>query len=204
MIKEAPQVDPQVVARQAQVRGLAVYVLRHFDINENGVIERAEFQKRSSQFRDIASADNDRNGEVGPDEIATWLHRRLPPLSRLNMELQAHDLNHDDQVTFHEFSSVSGHDAVDEFGRWDRNGDGFITPGESYLSGDPTSTYQNSDAFVIKPGASVVSDIWIEDDVSIDRLQVYVCITKDGDNWVAVSLVSREGKRVPLYAGDGW
>jgi hypothetical protein len=113
-------------------------------------------------------------------------------------------MNHDDQVTFQEFSSATGDGVVDELSRWDRNGDGFVTPGESYLLRNQSSTYQSNDAFVTKPGASVISDIWIEDEVPIDRLQVNVCITKDSDNFVVLSLVSPAGKRVPLYAGDGW
>ena len=205
VFRTPPGVDPQVAARQEQVQGLAGYVLQQYDINENGLLERAEYQSHSSRFGDIAGADHDRNGQIGRDEIAGWLHSRLPPLSRLSMELQARDLDHDDQVAFREFVTVADTEyAEEEFSRWDRNGDGLITPHESYLAPIEPGTYRNDAAFVIKPRGSVQSDIWIEDELPIERLQVYVRVTKEGDNFTAISLVSPAGTRVLLFAGNGW
>lgn len=203
-LKEAPQVDPQVVARQEQTQQLADYLVAQYDVNENRVIERVEFQSQTSPLGNIAGADRDRDGKIVRDEIDDWLQSRLPPLSRLAMDLQSRDRDHDDQLTFSEFATVIDRSSVDEFARRDRNGDGLITPAESYAPQVASSMHENGDSLVIKPNASVVSSIWIEDETMIDRLQVNVNVVKENDDYTALFLVGPEGKRVTLYAGNGW
>ena len=204
-LKEAPGTDPQVTARQQQVQKLANVLMGVYDINADGILERNEFQNRTSGFGNVSGADGDRDGKIQRDEIAEWLHHRLPPLSRLVMELQSRDLNHDDQVTFSEFSTINGSKSLEEFNRWDRNGDGFITPSESHSPQTVIlSKYENNKSLVINPDASVVSDIWINDDVLIDRIRVHVKITKDNDNYTALFLLGPGGQKVTLYAGEGW
>jgi subtilisin-like proprotein convertase family protein len=204
ILAEAPATDPQVAARREQVQRLADHVIRVYDVNESRILERDEFDHSSAQFGNVAGADRDRNGEIERDEVAVWLQSRLPPLSRLTMELQSRDLDQDDQITISEFAEVVDAGSVDEFARWDRNGDGLITPRESLAPPPALSKHENRDSLVIKPSASIVSDIWIEEELQIDRLQVHVTITKENDNFAALFLVGPRGRRVTLYAGDGW
>lgn len=204
LLEQPEEVDPQIAARREQVSRLADHVMRIYDVNEDRKLERQEFDHASAQFGNVAGADRDRNGEIDRDEIAQWLENRLPPLSRLTMELQSRDLNRDDQLTLREFAEVIDDNAVAEFDRWDRNGDGLITARESTAPPPPVSRFTDRSSTVIKPNASVVSDIWVEDELTIERLQIHVTLAKENDNFTALFLVGPGGQRVTLYAGEGW
>ena len=209
LLPDAPHLDPRVFAREEQVQELAGFVFREYDTNQDRVIERAEFQSQGKPFQNISGADLDRDNEISRDEISRWLSNRLPPLSRLAADLQSRDIDQDDQLTFKEFTEFTeptsiNQRSIDEFALWDRNDDGLITPNEDVPRATTLNTYDNVDPLVIKPSSLVVSDVWVEEDYAIDDLEVSVEIAKENDNYTQLILLSPQGKRVTLYAGDGW
>ena len=205
-LQAVPTVDPQVEARQRQASDLATVVLRSYDINENGTVERSEFRSQTSQFGNLSSADADRDGEVNRNELSAWLLNRLPPLTsaQLALEFQVRDTDRDGQVSLREYTPGFNADAVSEFNRWDRNGDGLVTPTESQDRPKALAVeYAGNQRQVLKPNATIVSRMWIEDDVPIDDMTVYMSISKESDNYTEVHLLSPGGQRITLFEGGG-
>lgn len=198
-------IDPQVEARRRQVWDLAGYVLRVHDTNSDGVIQRSEFGSSNSAFGNLSSADTDNNGDVRRQELAKWLEKRLPPLSKLSLQFQSRDADKNGQVTLREYAPDFTDSDVAEFRAWDRNGDGFVTPRESRNPPPPAqSEFVSEQTLVLKPNATIVSQLWIEQDHPISDLKVHAVISKENDNFTEVILVSPGGRQVVLYAGDGW
>ena len=85
----------------------------------------------------------------------------------------------------------------------DQNNDGLISPGESYAPPAPQGAigFRNREAKVINNQASVNSTIWINQDFTIDDIDVRVAITKqDGEN-LTLSLVGPDNQTVTLFEG---
>ena len=204
-LRPPPLQDPQVRARESQIRDLSAYVIRVYDINGDEVIERAEFKNQKSQFGDISSGDTNGDGRIERPELALWMQKRLPPLSKLALEFQSSDHDQDGQVSLSEYAPSLTDASIADFNRWDRNRDGFITPQESQTRQAPLANeYANEEAFVIKPNAAIVSSIWIEQDLIIRDLDVHVAITKENDNFTEIYLMAPDGRRATLFPGDGY
>ena len=206
-IQVAPVLFPEIEARRRESWDLSAHVLRAYDINENGVVERAEFRSQRSRFGSLSGADADGDGEVDRQELSQWLVNRMPelPSEQLTLDFQARDSDKDGQVSLREYAPKFQPDAVSEFRRWDRNGDGLITTAES--QNRPPSRgveYANNEPQVLKPNATIVSRIWVEEEKVIDNVDVYVTLSKESDNYTEVHLIGPDGKRVTLYEGGGW
>lgn len=203
-LKTPPTVDPQIHARQRQAWNLAGYLLRVYDINQDGTVERTEFQNHRSRFGNLTSADEDGDGKVDRDELARWLRRRLPPLSQLDSDWKRFDANQDDQVSLSEYARPMTDDTVAEFERWDLNRDGIVTPQESLTKPvTEVNTYVADSPLVLRPHEAIVSQLWVEEDLAIADLRVHVSIIKENDNFTALYLIGPDGRRVTLFAG-GW
>lgn len=132
-------------------RQLAQSLLQLYDQNQDGVLQREEWGHLKGRW---GEADRDRDGKLSLDEMIyrmaaytqpgaekldgeTLLRRRfrpLPPAERLPAGLPTwfaeKDTNRDGQVMMSEFASEWPDEKLAEFKRYDRNGDGFITPRE--------------------------------------------------------------------------
>ncbi len=197
-------IDPQVAERQRQAAGLAGYIMQVYDVNSNNVVERSEFNNRYSSYGNLASADQNGDGTIERAELTTWLQNRLPPLSKLAFGMQSRDADNDGQVSLREYSEQISETSLAEFNRWDRDGDGFITPQESRRQPQPQQNeYSSEPALVIRPNGMVVADLWIDSEIEIGDLDVRISIAKDNDNFMQLDLVAPNHRRVPLYDG-GW
>ncbi len=182
-------------------------MLREYDINESGVVQRSEFRSPGSQFGSLSGADADGDGEVDRQELSLWLANRMPelPSDQLTLDFQSRDADQDGQVSLREYAPTFQRDSVDVFERWDRNGDGFVTSAESqHRLPSRGVEYSNGEVQVLKPNATIVSRIWVEDDKVIDAITVYVTISKESDNYTEVHLLGPDGRRVTLYEGGAW
>ncbi len=204
VLQSTPAIDPQLEARRRQASDLATVVLRSYDINESGAVERNEFRSQTSQFGNLSSADANRDGEVDSEELSVWLLNRLPPLpsAQLALEFQSRDTDQDGQISLREYAPGFNANSVVEFNRWDRNGDGLVTSAESRNRPAAIAVeYPSNEPQVLKPNATIVSRMWIEDDTPIDALTVYVSISKESDAYTEVHLISPSSQRITLYEG---
>lgn len=210
LFAEPGNVNPQLAARSRQVDRLAVYLLRIYDIDGDERLDPSETRRQDSSYGSLTVADANGDKSVSAEEIAAWLLRRLPPLSQLPLELQSRDTDADGQVSMPEFLQGSEYvqeqrrNPVDEFQTWDRNGDGWITPRESSRPRDRLWRFENTHANVLKPRASIVSDIHVAEDFPVGKLSVYVNLRKQNDNFTELLLIAPGGERIVLLAGDGW
>jgi hypothetical protein len=149
------------------VRKYAEALLRQYDTNKNGVLEKDEWMQMKSNWRD---ADTNGDGIITLDELAVKMggfsrsrsassstssgssvaavsggssgsstskrsYRFLSPQERLPRGLPdwflRKDTDGDGQVTMAEYSRGGWSDSMaEEFAKYDRNGDGIITPEE--------------------------------------------------------------------------
>jgi len=159
----------------AQIAGYADGLLKQYDTNKDGTLQRDEWSQMNSKRQ---KADVNGDGLITKDEIIAQLsdyakssgsstsssssssagpsttvyggravssrtgapgtvktYRFLTPVERLPKGLPdwftRNDTNGDGQVAMAEFSSTWDDAKTAEFTKWDRNGDGFITPREA-------------------------------------------------------------------------
>jgi hypothetical protein len=139
-----------------RIRTYAESLLRQYDDNKNGRLERDEWTRMRG---DWPEADRNSDGLLTLDEIISHLskygrgsgsgsgsggrsaaagsqrsYRFLSPTERLPSGLPAwfsrSDLDADGQVTLAEFAPTGDSAKVAEFGKYDGNGDGVVTPRE--------------------------------------------------------------------------
>lgn len=162
-------------AASAQIAGYADGLLKQYDTNKDGTLQRDEWSQMNSKRQ---KADVNGDGLITKDEIIAQLsdyakssgsstsssssssagpsttvyggravssrtgapgtvktYRFLTPVERLPKGLPdwftRNDTNGDGQVAMAEFSSTWDDAKTAEFTKWDRNGDGFITPREA-------------------------------------------------------------------------
>ena len=196
----------RVDERRRETWDLAEYLINVYDLDQSRTIEQNEFQSQVTAFGNLGGADTDQSGIVDHEELTLWLREQLPPLStaQLAVELQPLDADQDGQVSLREYAPGSLQTSLDEFNRWDRNGDGFITAAESHLQLPPGQhTYWSDQQLVLRSNSVVVSELWIEEDLTIGDADVRVKIVKDNDNYLELHLVAPDGRRVTLFSG-GW
>ena len=198
--------EPRVYERRKETWDLADYLIRVHDLNQNRTIERNEFQSQVSSFANLAGADSDQSGIIDKRELAAWLKEQLLPLTaaQLAVDLQPLDVNQDGQVSLREYAPSSLQTSMGEFTLRDRNGDGFITAAESNLRLPPGQhTYWSDQQLVLRSNSVVVSEIWIEEDVTIGDVDVRVKVAKENDDYLELHLITPDRRRVTLFSG-GW
>ncbi|MHC4176759.1 MAG: proprotein convertase P-domain-containing protein, partial [Planctomycetota bacterium] len=114
------------------------------------------------------------------------------------------DLNSDTQITMAEFAEQWTEEKVAEFGKYDLNGDGIITPDECVgASSLPKGTYRNHRLQIISAGATVYSEITVTDEEPIGDLDVQISITHTYDSRLDAFLIGPYGDRVELFTAVG-
>lgn len=204
LLVEPETANPLLVARRQHIQRLSDYLIGVYDTDENGTIDPSEMRREGLPYGSLGGADTDRDGITRNEEIFIWLNHRLPRLSLLTAEFQQYDLDGDGQVSLAELTSRDDENSFDEIGSWDRNGDGLITPQESRSPQEGLSRFENPQSLVLRPGATVVSDLHVSDDIEIEKLSVTVNLHKENDNYTELILISPSGQRVTLFAGEGW
>ncbi|MCE9605984.1 MAG: hypothetical protein K8U03_13900 [Planctomycetia bacterium] len=97
-------------------------LLNQYDANKDGVLQKDEWSKMRGEPK---KSDRDNNDLITKEELAAHLSNYGLPdwFTRC-------DTNGDGQVAMGEFSAAWDDAKAAEFARWDRNGDGLITPRE--------------------------------------------------------------------------
>jgi Ca2+-binding EF-hand superfamily protein len=143
----------------SRVRQYAESLLKKYDKNNNGTLDKDEWEQIQGSWRGSWS-DADRNGDgaISPDELTAQLlhsnpqgsassssatakvpsqgksYRFLSPQERLPKGLPdwfiEKDADGDGQVTMAEYATLWSAAKAEEFARYDLNGDGVITPAE--------------------------------------------------------------------------
>jgi len=178
-------------------------VIRHYDKNGNGVLDRYEWQRIEGH---INLADTDRDGSVNLQELAGWLEKQKagqPSSSSANWFTER-DSDHDGQVSMSEYASEWTDARLAEFNRYDRNQDGIITADESdSLERMHGREFASGPAVVIEPGMGASSPIQVDEDSVIADINVRLAISHTGPEQLAAFLVSPSGRRVELFTGVG-
>lgn len=191
-----------VISLQGGVQA-AQEVIRHYDKNGNGVLDRYEWQRIEGH---INLADTDHDGTVNLQELAGWLEKQnagQPSSSSANWFTER-DSDHDGQVSMSEFASEWTDARLAEFNRYDRNQDGIITADESVsLETMHGKEFASGPAVVIEPGMGASSPIQVNEDFAIADINVRLAISHTGPEQLAAFLVSPSGRRVELFTGVG-
>ncbi len=201
-------VDPLVLARQSMCNQLAGELIAQHDRNGNSQLELSEWQTSGARFgRFSGGADTNADDNITQAELAAWLLRRLPPLAseRLAKPLRLLDVDRDGQITMSEYANPPSEEKSADFRTLDQNNDGIISPKESYAPPVPEGAvgFASQSAKVINNRHEVTSNIWVNEDIEIEDLDVRVAITKQDDDQVKLFLIGPDQQRVTLFAG-GW
>jgi len=178
-------------------------VIRHYDKNGNGVLDRYEWQRIEGH---ISLADTDHDGSVNLQELAGWLEQQNAgqPSSSSTNWFTERDSDHDGQVSMSEYASEWTDARLAEFNRYDRNLDGIITADESVSPETMHGReFASGPAVVIEPGVGASSPIQVNEDFAIADINVRLAISHSGPEQLAAFLVSPSGRRVELFTGVG-
>lgn len=185
---------------------LARSILERYDYNRN---DQLEPQEMASVGIAVAKVDYDRSGTVSSDELSQYLFETME--SKANTREEAiptwffeRDTNGDQQVLMSEFTDEWDEQKVEQFASYDNNQDGIITIDE-VLSLNTVSggSYASTEAEVLLPRTTVVSEIEVGDDYLIGDLNVQLSITHTYVEQLDGYLLSPDGQRVELFTGVG-
>ncbi|MEM6688982.1 MAG: proprotein convertase P-domain-containing protein [Planctomycetota bacterium] len=184
---------------------LAAAVMGRFDKNDNG---RLEPEESANIGIPAGSIDIDGDGEISRDELFTHF-KDLQDQSAGVMEglpgwFYERDENRDGQVDLREFDEEFSDARVEEFVSLDTNNDGLLTAMEVISSSAMTGgVYENTNAEMLPPKKTIVSEIEIEDSFAIADLNVQIAITHTHTSHLDAYITSPDGTRVELFTGVG-
>jgi len=179
-------------------------VLGRFDENDNDRLEKHEADLIGLPFSQI---DIDLDGTLDRSELYAYLEK-LQEETGASLEgipgwFYELDEDRDGQVSVREF--VAGQpEKYQDFVSLDMNEDGLLTEREmlrskAMIGGD----FRNSNAEVIPPGRTIISEIEIENDIYIGDLNVQLSITHSNDSDLDAYLTGPDGQRVELFTEVG-
>lgn len=184
---------------------LTASVLSRFDANKNG---RLEVQEAQSLGIPAGQIDVNRDGELSRNELHALLDEMQRAVGDSSNALPGWfyelDQNRDGQVAMSEFSSDWTADKVTEFDLLDSNGDGLLTAPE--VAGSKAmvgGSYRNTNAEVLPPSKTIISEINIDDDFLIGDLDVQLSITHSNVGFLDAYLTGPDGQRIELFTEVG-
>ncbi len=184
---------------------LTASMMSRFDANRNGRLEAGE---TANLGMPIGRIDIDLDGEISRDELQTHLEQLQDEAGDDSEGLPTwffeRDLNRDDQVEMSEFASDWTEDLLEEFAVLDINGDGILTTLEVVQSKAMMGgSYVNSEAVVLPPRKTVISEIVVDEDFVIADLNVEVSITHTHLAYLDLYLTGPDGQRIELCTEVG-
>ena len=186
---------------------LTASLMTRFDNNRNGRLESDEVIQTGLPAGMI---DLNRDGEIHRDELFEYVSAMQQKAGNATEGLPGWfyelDTNTDQQVSLGEFAS-SGDWSVarrEEFERYDVNSDGLLTAEEVLQSNAVTGgSYQNTDAIVLPPKRTMISEIEVDDDFPIRKLTVQISVTHTSTAQLDAFLTGPNGERVELFTEVG-
>ena len=185
---------------------LAASILERYDFNRNNQLDP---QEMSSVGISIAKVDYDRNGSVDENEFARYLNEELEREANANQEaiptwFFERDGDGDKQVLMSEFTEEWDEAKLEEFASYDHNRDGMITINEVLTSQTVAGgAFSNSQAHLLLPRSTIVSEIEVADDYLIGDLNLQLSITHTYTEQLDGYLIGPDGQRVELFTGVG-
>lgn len=186
---------------------LTASLMSRFDNNRNGRLESDEAIQTGLP---VGMIDLDRDGEIVRDELFEYVGAMQRKAGNATEGLPGWfyelDTNTDQQVALSEFAS-SGEWSVarrEEFARYDLNSDGLLTAEEVLQSNSVTGgSYQNTEAIVLPPKRTMISEIEVDDDFPIRQLTVQISVTHTSTGQLDAFLTGPNGERVELFTEVG-
>jgi subtilisin-like proprotein convertase family protein/Ca2+-binding EF-hand superfamily protein len=184
---------------------LTASVLSRFDANKNG---RLEVQEAQSLGIPSGQIDVDRDGQLSRSELHALLDEMQRAVGDSSNALPGWfyelDENRDGQVAMSEFSTDWTADKVTEFDLLDSNGDGLLTALE--VAGSKAmvaGSYRNTNAEVLPPSKTIISEINVDDEFLIGDLDVQLSITHSNVGFLDAYLTGPDGQRIELFTEVG-
>lgn len=184
---------------------LTASMMGRFDINRNG---RLEMQELQSLGIPSSRVDIDRDGELSRDELHEYLTGLQDEAGDFSDGLPGWfyelDSNRDGQVAMNEFTTEWSDDKLQEFASLDTNTDGLLTALEVVRSKAMIGgSYSNKNAEVLPPKKTIISEIEIDDDITIGDLNVQLSITHSNTGFLDAYLTGPDGQRIELFTEVG-
>lgn len=185
---------------------LADSILERYDFNRN---DQLDPQEMASVGISIARVDYDRNGAVDENEFARYLNEELEREANASQEaiptwFFERDGDGDKQVLMSEFTEEWDEAKLEEFASYDHNRDGMITINEVLTSQTVAGgKFSSSQAQLLLPRSTVVSEIEVSDDYLIGDLNVQLSITHTYTEQLDGYLIGPDGQRIELFTGVG-
>ncbi len=197
--------DSEWWRNRGNTQWLTASVLSRFDANKNGRLELQEAQRLGIPAGQI---DLDRDGELSRNELHALLDEMQKavgdPSDALPGWFYELDENHDGQVAMSEFATDWTAEKVEEFESLDANLDGLLTASE--VAGSKAmvgGSYRNTDAEVLPPRKTIISEINIDEDFLIGDLDVQLSITHSNVGFLDAYLTGPDGQRIELFTEVG-
>ncbi|KAA5544700.1 calcium sensor EFh [Roseiconus nitratireducens] len=184
---------------------LTAGVLDRFDANRNGQLESDEVVDLGMPAGQI---DIDRDGVLSRDELFAYLSDLQDQTGDLTEGLPGWyyelDGDRDGQVSLMEFAAEPTDARVNEFTRMDTNQDGLLSPIEVLSTKGMTGgRYANTNAEILPPRKTIVSEINVEDDFIIADMDVQLSITHTYTSYLDGYLTGPDGQRIELFTAVG-
>ncbi|MEW4453567.1 proprotein convertase P-domain-containing protein [Bremerella sp. JC817] len=185
---------------------LADSLMERYDFNRN---DQLDPQEMSSIGITISKVDYDRNGSIDKEEFARYLNEALEREASQRQEaiptwFFERDQDGDKQILMSEFTDQWDQEKLDEFASYDHNQDGMITIDEVLTSKTVVGgQFSNTQAHLLLPRSTVVSEIEVADDYLIGDLNIQLSITHTYVEQLDGYLIGPDGQRIELFTGIG-
>ncbi len=184
---------------------LTASVMGRFDTNRNGRLEPTE---SAAIGIPVGRIDADRDGELSRDEVHAYMSELQDEAGDETLGIPAwffqRDANRDEQITMAEYTDQWSDELVQQFASLDANQDGVLTKvevtGSAAIVG---GTFANTDATILAPRKTVISEIVIDEPVMIADLNVQLSITHSHTSYLDAFLVGPDGDRIELFTSVG-
>lgn len=185
---------------------LTASILGRFDENRNGRLEAAEAKSLNLP---VSLIDIDRDGELTRDELQEYMSSlqeeaggsAADGLPGWFFEL---DADRDGQVAMAEFTTEWTESKLNQFASLDLNEDGFLTEMEVASSKAMMGgAFSNDNAEVIPPFKTIISEIEITDEFTVQDLDLRLSITHSNVGFLDGYLTGPDGQRIELFTEVG-
>ena len=187
-------------------RYLTESLMRRYDTNRNRDLELREL---GGVGINLGEADLNQNDVLTREELEQWLSRELEArVNDLSDILPSwffdRDTDGDGQIQMAEFATKWDAEKIGQFERLDLNHDGLITSNELLRSSAVVGgTFSNSQAEVLAPHTTTVSEIEVAEDYIIGDLDLQLSITHTYAGQLDGYLIGPDGQRIELFTGVG-